>query len=112
MELKRLKQLIDKTIEVDEDNKYLNVVITLSEPSVGGRMMTNVSHANAGFDWERGQFRIEPEEKIVRFGKSKEDVNTPIEKNYYGKVYFSCKVCNVKVSKNDRYCKRCGQKLK
>jgi hypothetical protein len=51
MELQRLKQLIDKTMEVDENNKYLSVVVTLSEPSIGSRSMVGVKQANAGFDW-------------------------------------------------------------
>jgi hypothetical protein len=112
MELQRLKQLIDKTMEVDENNKYLSVVVTLSEPSIGSRSMVGVKQANAGFDWEKGQFRLEPDENIVKYGNSKENIIKPREKEYNNRKYLSCKICNAKVAKDDRYCKRCGQKIK
>lgn len=41
------------------------VKITLYEHSVGARAYTLIDSAHLGFDWETGDFRIEPEQALV-----------------------------------------------
>ena len=50
---------------VAEGNGNAEVVITISEPSIGGRAKVDIASIYPGFDWERGQVRIEPEKPIV-----------------------------------------------
>lgn len=42
------------------------VKITLSEPFAGPRAWTTISEAMIGFDWETGDFRIDPKEPLIR----------------------------------------------
>lgn len=43
-----------------------DVVIELSEPSIGPIAMVEVKSAFQGFDWESGKFIIHPSEPVVR----------------------------------------------
>jgi hypothetical protein len=65
-----------------------------------------------GFDWEHGQFRIEPKDKLVRIGNTLNDVKPPYDRQYDNRAYWWCQTCGCKVSKDDKFCRTCGQKLK
>lgn len=75
MKLKDLKHKIDFLYKQYENHPEipddLDVVITTSESSIGGRAKVNVRSANRGIDWEGGQFRIEPEHKLVKVREEK-----------------------------------------
>lgn len=117
MNLKELKGTIDFTISTlhkYESPEDIPVLITLSEPSVGSRASSGVIYVGTGIDWEHGQLRIEPEQKLVRKGNAKTDVIPSYEHTPYGggRKVFICKMCGCQVGKDDRYCKHCGQRLR
>ena len=114
MNLKELKDNVDFYMEnghADEE-----VVITLDEPSVGSRASCKVACVFCGFDWERGQVRIEPENKLVNKGNSLHDEKEMhLLKCIYDKItkiVCHCPSCDLKVDRQDKFCRRCGQKLK
>ena len=106
--VKDLKDIIDHTNENDLDAR---VVITLDEPSIGGRAFTSIIMAHIGFDWETHQFRIEPKELVAR---NKFSRDTPRDIKKWRDVYF-CPRCDGSLMKKEvkesRYCRRCGQRF-
>ena len=63
MNLKELKNIVDFAIENlqhHQNPEEISVLITLSESSVGSRASSTIKYVGMGFDWEHGQFRIEP----------------------------------------------------
>ncbi len=101
-----------------ERGEYDNnrVVISLSEPSIGGRAYAEVQGIYPGFDWERGQMRIEPGKKILSYEKDRDKEVEPIKRDWEnnGRItrIFSCPKCGSKLKKSDRFCSCCGQKIK
>ena len=117
MNLKELKDNVDFTINNLNNYKKpedISVLITLSETSVGARASSGIKYVGMGFDWEYGQFRIHPEKALVRQGKALNDIkpvyeHTPLNG---GRKSYICNTCGRIVSKDDRYCKHCGQRLR
>ena len=113
MTLRELKRTVDFYVSdlYDEDDPY--VAITLTELSAGARASTGVQSAILGFDWEHNQFRIEPEAKLCRFGRRKDDPVAKLGKKFNGRAYYTCPRCGgaTRVKKDDRYCSFCGQHL-
>ena len=70
MKLKDLKHKIDFIYEQYKNHPEipdnLDVVVTTSEQSVGGRGKGDVRYGRRGCDWERNQFRIEPACKLIK----------------------------------------------
>jgi hypothetical protein len=115
MDLKQLKDTVDFTIKNlrdYEDPSEIPVLITLSEPSIGSRAFSQVVHVGMGFDWEHGQFRIAAEKQLVSIGKALTDVKSIVCHPYDGRNYYFCPRCEGKISKDDRYCRYCSQKLR
>lgn len=106
--IKDLKDIIDRT---NENNLNARVVITLDEPSIGGRAFTSIIMAHMGFDWETNQFRIEPKDPIAR---NKFSRDTPRDIRKWRDGYF-CPKCDGSLMKKEvkesRYCRRCGQRF-
>lgn len=105
--------LLELNTNVDKIIKYLPktftpekvpVYITLSEPSLGGRAFTSISCITMGGDWEHGQFRIEPEDKLVR--ESTVKAIYEIEPDEY-----VCSKCGCFLQDNFKYCPKCGGKI-
>lgn len=95
--------------EVDPDT---HVLITLSDSSIGGRASVGIQGLYTGMDWETGQLRIEPKEKIFRNIK-RMDVPVGITRETSGGISFNaCDKCRMKVAKDDMFCRHCGQRLK
>lgn len=65
MTLKELKQIVDRVIERQSGNEYLQVCIPNNKNSMGGVSVTNVLSANQGVDWDKGKFFIRPEKDMV-----------------------------------------------
>lgn len=65
MKLKELKRIIDRYIDIGHGDDI--VLITLNDSSVGARASAGISGVFAGFDWESGQIRIEPDKKIISY---------------------------------------------
>ena len=119
MTLNKLKESVDNIFRVARDSDVGNypVVVTLDEPSVGASACTEVSCVYTGFDFENGRINIGCRDKIVRKGKSLNDVIEPSadHESYFshdkGMIYH-CRNCGSRIANNDRYCRYCGQKLK
>jgi hypothetical protein len=112
MDLKHLKLYVDEAIRVlpeHEDAEDVPVLITLSESSMGAGASVEVSYAGMSIDWEHGQFRIEPKEKICRLGKSYQDGMLMHITECEGRKYYFCPRCHERVKKNDNFCSNCGQ---
>lgn len=88
------------------------VLITLSDSSIAGRTSCRVSGIHAGFDWEAGQLRIEPEEKIFKNIYRMDEPTGIIREEFGGVSFNACGRCHMKIAKDDRYCRHCGQRLK
>ncbi len=116
MNVTQLKTALDEGLEKHFLTGEEKILITVSEPSVASRAGVEVKNCAAGFDWEKGQFRIEPEEELTR--KSR-DRDTPMETwnvryiNDKGKrVVHHCRACEEEIEAGDKYCSRCGQAVK
>lgn len=114
MKLSELKSLIDAHIKEDCTGNE-PVLITLSNPSVGGRAFTEIKYAGLGIDWEHGQFRIQPKDKLRKEGRTLDDPQKMVVHRYiYNKrnLYsYNCPNCGEKISKTANYCSRCGQRV-
>lgn len=110
MTLNELKADID--LYVEEGFGDWTVLITLSEPSIGAGVSTGIHGIYPGIDWEHGQMRIDPEEPIVRRGRAKSDA-MPINIWAYSgpRKFYTCPICDNKVTKYNNYCSHCGQLL-
>ncbi|MFY9421518.1 MAG: zinc ribbon domain-containing protein [Bacilli bacterium] len=114
MNLKELKTIVDFTIEnlqPHQKPEEIQVLITLSESSIGSRAASGISYIGMGFDWEHGQLRIEPSKKLVSKGNSLNDVKKVVQKEFEHRKYYVCPRCLQKIAKDDYYCRYCGQKL-
>jgi hypothetical protein len=65
MTLIELKHAVDSLLARGKDENS-PVLITTSEPSIGGRASVGVSYITPGIDWEQGQIRITPEKPLVK----------------------------------------------
>lgn len=115
--LSDLKRAVD--FEIGQLREYespddIPVIVTMSESSVGSRAGTTIHHAGIGMDWEHGQFRIAPDKPLVCKGNTLQDVKPAVCRPYDGRNYYFCDNCGGggKVSKDDKYCRYCGQRLK
>lgn len=110
MTLNDLKSHVDEYVKIGHGND--TVLITLSQPSVGGRASTGVIGIYPGFDWEHGQMRIEPAQQICPRGRTKDDImKIRIFAYSSPKPFYNCPVCEEHVKKDSKYCQRCGQHL-
>ena len=99
-------------LEVREVDPDTSVLITLSDSSIGSRASVGIPGLYTGMDWEQGQLRIEPKEKIFRNIK-RMDTPVGISRESSGGIAFNaCGKCRMKVAKDDRFCRHCGQRLK
>ncbi len=97
-----------------------DVVVQLSEPSVGITSFTNVTYAGSGFDWDSGRFWITPEKKLLSKEKDR-DAELPAVKIIFRETelrhrklrsIIKCPKCEEHLMKSDKYCSRCGQRIK
>lgn len=115
MDLKMLKENIDRIIDLlpsYQKAEDIPVLITLSSNSVGARASCEAKYVGMGIDWEGGQFRIEPSVKLVKIGDSLIDVKPPRQKEFSGRKYYTCQRCECKISRDDKFCRQCGQRLR
>lgn len=101
-----------KNLHISQNSEEIPILITLSENSIGPRASCEIKSAGLGFDWEHNQFRIQPTDELVHKENRYLDVKPVKCKQYDGRKYYVCSICQQKISKNDRYCRYCGQKLK
>lgn len=115
MNLQELKEIIDFEIENlrDYENpQNIQVLITINDRSIGGRASSAIRSVNMGFDWESGQLRISPVKQLISESSSR-SIPVPTTKAESGGMTFTaCAKCLMKVSKDDGYCRHCGQRLR
>ena len=116
MTLTELRDSVNHALDHWRDSDDPEVVITLSNPSVGPRASCGVIYAALGFDWEYGQFRIQPQENLRREGRTLEDpVETYVHQYLYDKrkqTIHHCRNCGYVVKKDANFCQHCGQRIK
>ena len=114
MELNELKSAVDFALSHGCTGEE-EVLITLSNPSVGARAASKVVSANSGFDWEHGQFRIEPVDRLRAEGSALKDPReTRLAVYIYENrksVVHHCPNCGNVVKKTHKYCPHCGQRI-
>lgn len=114
MVLSELKKQVD--FLCDEGYGDNQVLVTLSESSIGSRAATGITGIHSGFDWERGQVRISTEKKIISYGKDRDNPMEPRKEDYdIGtriRHLLLCPKCENQLRKYDDYCSNCGQKIK
>ena len=75
MTVERLRDILNEMAENPywKQDKESQVVITIEnfEANLGRRPYEKVRSVGTGFDWEAGQFRIEPENKLMEVSKRK-----------------------------------------
>ena len=101
-----LGRYLDGAIEEDAP-----VLITLCDAGIGARASTGIRSVDAGFDWESGTIRIEPQDRIY---KNIPRMNFPVgitHEDFGGVTYFACGKCHNRVSKTDKFCRHCGYNL-
>lgn len=108
---------LQRAVDVAASSHYRSpeevaVLITLDQPSMGPRASVGVYHAGLGFDWEDGQFRLAPAERLVLSRKDR-DIALEPGKHLSGGIRVTCCCrCGQRVAKTDVYCRHCGQRLK
>lgn len=108
MTIKELKEFINR---LDEKKDAYNVVISLSQVSVGIEAYTDIKMIYEGMDWEAGQIRIEPSKPIIEKHLNR-DICKSKRKDPVFPKRFVCPACGYYVCKDDKYCRSCGQNIK
>lgn len=111
MNLNDLKKQVDSYVAFGHGDDV--VLITLSQPSVGGRACTGIRGIYSGIDWENGQIRIDPEKDVCLRGRAKDDVmDISIFAYSSPRPFYCCPICREHVKKDSNYCQCCGQHIK
>lgn len=71
MNLKEFKERIDFLYAHARHPEDVKVVITTSEPCYVGREKADIEGVSLGFDFENGQVRIDPKQKLIKWNKEK-----------------------------------------
>ena len=114
MNLAELKNIVDSSVKHEKHPDKIKVLINVKLPYVtcGSRPGVDVKQASMEFDWEAGQFRIEPECKLIEVRYSgPQMISEPHERCCH------CPNCDHLIAigrkHNDiRFCSRCGQEVK
>ena len=113
MTLRELKNAIDTVLQFEKNPENIDVVISTELPYItcGQRPCVDVRYVGLGFDWEQGQLRIEPKEKLMAVKHDVPQMVLEWHDNYH------CPKCEYMISqgkKKDtiRFCAKCGQAVK
>lgn len=83
------------------------VVILLSQKSLGAHASSTIECAMPGFDWDNGRLMIRPTKRLVEDVMSRD---TEKMRTYWHDV-LHCPTCERRVTKKAKYCEHCGQKF-
>lgn len=83
------------------------VVVLLSEKSLGPRASSQIERIILGFDWDNGRLIIEPSERLVSDIRSRDAEKM---RTFWHDV-LHCPTCERLVTKKAKYCEHCGQKF-
>ena len=114
MKLLELINAINTTLQFEHRKpEDIDVVITTELPfmTCGQRPCTGVKFVGMGFDWEAGQFRITPDDKLMAVKHDVPQLVVEWRENYH------CPKCEHMLSKKRkntdiRFCSKCGQEVK
>lgn len=112
MKFMQLINAINYTLQFERHPEKIDVVITTKLPyaTCGQLPCTDVKHVGMGFDWEAGQFRIDPQEDLMCV---RHDVPQAVFE-YRGT--YCCPKCERTLGKRKdtdiRFCSKCGQAVK
>lgn len=107
----------------DECDFYVNggysdstVVVTTSDPSVGGRAGRGIRYISPGIDFESGQIRISLDKEVISKEKDRDRPMKAVRRVFErddGRVrrYIFCPICDEKLRTSDKYCSNCGQSI-
>lgn len=111
MKVHELAPQLSKYIELGHAED--DVVIALRESSVGPEAAEEVEYCEAGFDWDNGRVFFVPKEPLVHYGNERDKAQPAIRISYGGKIRptLHCPRCEAKLSKEMRYCPKCGQSV-
>lgn len=112
MTAKELYDDLTRFLKIGDIKNDSPVLITLSDAGAGCRAFCRVSGIHAGFDWEAGQLRIQPEEKIFKNIHRMDEPAGIIKEEFGGVSFNACVRCHMRIAKDDRYCRHCGQRLR
>jgi hypothetical protein len=110
MKASALKTILECELKEHDD---FDVLISLSEPSMGARAFTKIKYVGFGIDWESGQFRLEATDEICRRKFAQDSLMPKYLQRFDGRAYYFCSKCGggTKIAKDDKYCRCCGQRL-
>ena len=83
------------------------VVILLSEKSIGPHASSQIENIIPGFDWDNGKILIHPTKRLVSDTMSR-DVG---KMRVFWHDTLRCPTCERRVTKKAKYCEHCGQKF-
>ena len=108
MTLDKFAETVQSIMQMEKHPERVEVVISTELPymTYGQRPCTDVRYVYMGVDWEAGQLRIMPEEKVMCLKD-----NVPYKVLEWDGRYH-CPKCEYMLSKKKdkdiRYCSRCG----
>lgn len=83
------------------------VVIVLSQKSIGPHASSTIENVILGFDWDNGKILIRPSKRLLEDEMSR-DVGKM--RTFWHEV-LRCPTCERRVTKKAKYCEHCGQKF-
>lgn len=112
MNLKEMYETIKNAYENIPNNKdpeKINVVLDLSDPSIGARASVNIEGIRFGIDWESGQLRIRPTEEVVskKYSEGLREKKAVCSSNVIPGYW--CPTCLATVKRKSKCCPNCGQ---
>ena len=112
MTLGELADRVKWLLSTKRVNENTPILISLADPSIGGRASAEVYNVYAGFDWEEGQVRIEPKIELFKNIKRLDNPIGIVREEFGGVSFNACGKCHMRIAKDDKYCRWCGQRLR
>lgn len=112
MTLNKLKSAVDTALQYERHPENVDVVITTKLPyaTCGQLPYAGVKYVGMGFDWEAGQFRIEPIEDLICI---KHDIPQTVVEYRGTYCYPKCeRILGKRKNTDIRFCSKCGQAVK
>lgn len=114
MNLLEVKEYIDDLMKYTRHPEDKEVVIELSQSSIGPTASVGIRSIYQGIDWDSKRIIINPKRAIC--DKTLLD-NNKMGRQFYtressdGKILHFCPECYTKISKKDKFCRNCGTKM-
>ena len=91
----RIESICNISIGKNEDLENLEVVVTIDNPSVGGRAKSKVKGIYRGIDWEHKQIRIDTEDKLIKDDSNKLQQIQEVVNNHFKYNGFMERNCDI-----------------